>query len=319
MLKLDYHWVWDCWLLHDGTRWHCWYLKAPKSIGDPALRHWNVSHGHALSDDLIEWTDHETAFTPSHGPAWDDYTVWTGSVLRGEDGLWHYFYTGTTRAEDGMIQRIGHATSDDLRNWQRVGDGQCLDLTGPNAESYEVDHTGRWHDRACRDPWVMKDPDGEGWLMFFTARAAGVEEVNAAGCIGFATSLDLMTWHLQPPVYTGGWGQLEVPQVFEHEGHWYCLFCMDPAHQSTQNIATNGPIGRGNHYLIAPSPHGPWHLPDGPALDTQHDRYAARIADHDGLKIIGFKDGEEQGRFGGYLMNPQSLHQLPSGKLKLIP
>ena len=37
MLALDDHWVWDSWYLHDGHRWHCWYLKAPKSLGDPSF------------------------------------------------------------------------------------------------------------------------------------------------------------------------------------------------------------------------------------------------------------------------------------------
>ena len=69
----------------------CWYLKAPKSIGDPDLRHWNVTQGHAVSDDLVTWSDHSTALTPAAAPAWDDKTTWTGSTLRGEDGRWHYF------------------------------------------------------------------------------------------------------------------------------------------------------------------------------------------------------------------------------------
>ena len=48
-------------------------------------------------------------------------------MVQGDDGLWHLFYTGTSRAEDGLKQRIGHATSTDLHNWARVGDGLALD------------------------------------------------------------------------------------------------------------------------------------------------------------------------------------------------
>ena len=315
MLALDDHWVWDSWYLHDGSRWHCWYLKAPKSLGDPDLRHWNVSQGHAISDDLINWRDHSTALAPSEN-GWDDYTTWTGSTLAGEDGKWHYFYTGTTRAEDGMIQRIGHAVGDDLENWERVGTGLCLDLKGPNSELYEVDYKGRWHDRAMRDPWVMKDPEGNGWLMFFTARVPDRSDVNDAGCIGFATSPDLMEWTLQAPAFVGGWGQLEVPQVFEVDGTWYCLFCMSPDHQAQWNIDKNGPIGWGNHYLMADSAHGPWRLPDGDGLDTKLERYAARIVDHDGLKILGFKDGGKD-NFGGYIMDPQTVYRRADGTLSL--
>lgn len=317
MLSLKDHYVWDSWYLKVGDLWHCWYLKAPKSIGDPGLRHVNVKQGHAVSRDLITWTDHSTSLEPSEGPAWDDYTTWTGSVLEGEDGLYHYFYTGTTRAEDGMVQRIGHATGTDLLTWERVGDGFCLDLEGPNAALYETDWQGRWHDRAMRDPWVMKDPDGPGWLMYFTGRAAGIEEPNAAGCIGFATSPDLYDWTLQPPVFIGGWGQMEVPQVFEVDGTWYCLFCMNGDHQSAADRARNGPSGRGNHYLIGESPRGPWRIPDGPPLDVKDERYAARIVDEGGLRIMGFKDGEVRGHFGGYIMDPAPVYRRPDGTLTL--
>ena len=106
-------------------------------------------------------------------------------MVRGDDGLWHLFYTGSRKSEEGLYQRIGHATSRDLHNRKRVGDGLCLDIVGPDAAHYEADHLrGFWHDRAMRDPWVMRDTGGEGW---FTARATGVTEPDAGGAIGFAT------------------------------------------------------------------------------------------------------------------------------------
>ena len=316
MLALDDHWVWDSWYLHDGHRWHCWYLKAPKSLGDPELRHWNVSHGHATSDDLVHWDHRGTALAPSRAPSWDDKTVWTGSTLRDNEGRWHYFYTGTSQAENGKIQRIGHAIGDDLETWERVGDGLCLDLVGPVSDAYETAWEGRWHDRAMRDPWVMKDPGGDGWLMYFTARVPDRDDVNDAGCIGLATSADLMTWTLEPPVFVGGWGQLEVPQVFEVGGTWYCLFCSSPDHQARWNIEANGIIGQGNYYLMADGPRGPWRLPDEAALDTRENRYAARIVERDGLWILGFKDGAGSD-FGGFIMDPAPVHRRSDGSLFL--
>ena len=87
------------------------------------------------------------------GPAWDDYTTWTGSTVRDDKGGWHLFYTGSCRAEDGLCQRIGHAVSSDGHHWRRVGNGLCLDLIGPAARHYEHDRADSlWHDRAMRDP-----------------------------------------------------------------------------------------------------------------------------------------------------------------------
>jgi len=163
VLAIKDKYIWDSWYAHDGSRWHGYFLQADRSIGDPDLRHFNVSQGHSVSDDLVHWEQLGTCLSPSAGPAFDDLTTWTGSVVQGADGLWHLFYTGGSRAEDGLYQRIGHATSSDMHSWERVGSGLCLDMTGPAADTYERDHAiGHWHDRAMRDPWVMKDPDVSG-------------------------------------------------------------------------------------------------------------------------------------------------------------
>ena len=322
VIALENQWIWDSWYAHDGDKWHGFFLKADKSLGDPHLRHFNVSYGHATSTDLVNWTHLGTCFEPSEQIAWDDYTTWTGSVVE-HDGEWHLFYTGANRAEDGIYQRIGHATSNDLHNWERVGDGFLLDLKGANAHHYEADfQDGFWHDRAMRDPWVMEDPDGDGWLMYFTARASGVEEPNAGGCIGFATSDDLNNWTLQPPVFTGGYGQMEVPQVFEVNGTWYCLFCTAAEHFSREQ-AENTPGGpvTGNHYLIGASPRGPWRIAPG-FLDgaLPPNRYAARILQHnDGLVILGFADRPDGGDFVGHVMDPEPVHVDENGLLTIPP
>jgi beta-fructofuranosidase len=323
VIALDKQWIWDSWYAHDGDRWHAFFLKADKSLINPELRHFNVSQGHAVSDDLVNWEHLGTCLKPSEIDAWDDFTTWTGSVVRGDDGLWHLFYTGTTKREEGLYQRIGHATSDDLHSWARVGDGLCLDLTGTHAEHYEADHMhGFWHDRAMRDPWVMRDPDGDGWLMFFTARVTGVTEPNAGGAIGLATSKDLSRWELQPPVFAGGYGQLEVPQVFETGGRWYCLFCTAAGHFSKEqaNAIPGGPV-TGTHYLIGEGPRGPWRIAPGPFLDGELPcrRYAARILDTgNGLVIMGFADHAPDGSFGGFVMDPEPVVVGDDGSLRVM-
>lgn len=318
MIRLDDKWIWDSWYVQDGARWHGYFLQAPKAIEDPELRHWNVSQGHVVSDDLVNWEPLGTCFQPAGRGAWDDYTTWTGSVVRGDDGTWHLFYTGACHEEDGLIQRIGHATSDDLHSWRRVGNGLCLDLS--DSGDYEQFRPGFWHDRAMRDPWVMRDPEGDGWLMYFTARAPGIAEPNAGGAIGFATSADLRDWTLQPPVFVGGYGQLEVPQVFAYGGRWYCLFCTAAHHFSAEQAEAipGGPV-TGSHYLIGEGPRGPWRVAPGRFLDGTLPcrRYAARVVETaEGLRLLGFVDRPD-GDFVGQITDPDPLAVDDDGLLHL--
>ena len=130
MLSLQDKWIWDFWLVSaqdsDDGLWHIYFLQADNTLPHPDDRHRNVSQGHATSTDLINWTHKGTCFAPSKTKAWDDWTTWTGSVVKDDAGLWHLFYTGTMHDLDGMHQRIGHATSKDMHSWVRVGDGMCL-------------------------------------------------------------------------------------------------------------------------------------------------------------------------------------------------
>jgi len=72
VIALDDKFIWDSWFVQDGDLWHGYFLQADRSIGDPELRHWNVSYGHATSTDLVNWTHLGTTFAPAEGEAWDN-------------------------------------------------------------------------------------------------------------------------------------------------------------------------------------------------------------------------------------------------------
>ena len=155
-LALPDHWVWDFWFARDGDAWHIFYLKAPKSLGDPELRHRNATIGHGVSEDLVNWEIVSDPFGLGHPGAWDDLANWTGSIVPVGGGWW-MFYSGVSSADDGRIQRIGAAVSNDLMTWSKLSENP---VCSADLRWYEEYDNVSWSEEAWRDPWVFPDPGG---------------------------------------------------------------------------------------------------------------------------------------------------------------
>ncbi len=54
-LRLEDDWLWDFWTARDGDVFHLFFLRAPRSLRDPELRHHRAVIGHAVSSDLRRW------------------------------------------------------------------------------------------------------------------------------------------------------------------------------------------------------------------------------------------------------------------------
>lgn len=308
------HLMWDFWLAprRDGKPWHLFYLRAPASIGDPEDRHWQAEVGHADSGDLHGWRDLDIALTPATGPAWDDKAIWTGSIIDHND-TYYWFYTALTHADHA--QRIGLATSADLLNWTRHPANPLLEA---DPRWYETASTSADGHVAFRDPWVIPDPGGDGWLMYITARS-NEGPMDGRGVIGLARSRDLITWTLDAPVTTpGDFAELEVPQYLHIAERHYLLFCTGkPSDQRLRQSGTSHWIG--THYLTAPSPEGPWKLaPDPPmAGDEEGNWYAGRVVeDADRLLFLAWRRLRD-GRFAGGLSNPVEIGISEDGLLSV--
>jgi beta-fructofuranosidase len=301
----DGHWVWDFWVADDGELFHLFYLHAPMSLGDPDLRHRNARIGHATSHDLSRWEDHGTVLVPG-GPAdLDGSATWTGSVVRGGDGTWRMFYTGSvflSASEITNIETVGVARSDDLFTWRK---DPALRLQA-DPRWYEVLTDQTWHEEAWRDPWVFRDPAGDGWHMLVTARSREGRSSRDRGVIGHATSPDLVQWTVQPPLTASnaGFAHLEVPQTVSLGGRWWLLFSCDAAH-----LAGDREGGTGGVWIApAASATGGYDLGRADLLVDERF-YAGRVVHgRDGRpRLLAFENTGGDHGFGGRLGDPIDL------------
>jgi beta-fructofuranosidase len=299
MLRLPDHWVWDSWLAQDAGTFHLFFLRASRALVRPERRHIRAAVGHAVSADLRSWRLMPDALVHTERPAFDQHAVWTGSVIRGDDGRWYQFFTGVTRVDAAPIQRIGLAISDDLIAWRRASSRPI------------VRAVPRWYDciggefgvsEAWRDPYVFADPGGDGWHMLITARAPGGHSPWRA-VIGHARSADLLHWQVEPPLTEPGvFHDMEVAQVQFIDGQAVLVFSCPPAGVAPERRRP-GP-GGATWTIATDSLERGWAVDDAVAF-AHPSLYSGRLVrDVDGeWSLIGFRN-IERGRFYGEILDP---------------
>jgi beta-fructofuranosidase len=315
--SLPDHWVWDFWIADDGGTYHMFFLHAAKALGNPDLRHRNARIGHATSSDLKNWTYHGKAFHTGEAGAFDETATWTGSVLRGSDGLWRMYYTGSrflAPDSNANIETVGMLTSPDLFTWTK----QPGPITAADPRWYETLNSSSWPEEAWRDPWVFPDADGKTWHMLITARANS-GDVMQRGVVGHATSMDMHHWQVQPPLSAPvyNFAHLEVLQAVTIGGQTYVIFSCDTPRLSGQLAGQMGGIW----WMRAEGPTGPFNI-EGAKLLAAQDLYAGRLVqDRAGQwNLMAFDNRIVDGDFTGSIVDPVPLViDALSGDLSLLP
>ena len=313
MLRLDDSWLWDFWLADDGDHYHLFFLFAPRALEEERLRHGRAAIGHAVSPDLRTWVRLGDVVAASPAPAFDDLATWTGSVIRGDDEVWRLFYTGVTIVDGKYLQTVGAATSTDLEVWRK---DPASPLVTADDRWYERLGAGEWHEEAWRDPWVLRDPGGDGWHMLITARAnTGPDDDR--GVIGHSHSPDLQRWEVRPPLSKpgSGFGHIECPQVATVEDQLVLVFsCLDPQFSAARRGtgATGGIL-----YVPIDSPTGPFDIAAARPL-TSDAYYCGRLVnDRSGQPVLlAFHYYDQTRQFRGELADPMPVGW-ENGELKV--
>ena len=311
-LRLPDKWVWDFWLARDGGEHHIFYLQAPGRSSAPTLRHHNASIGHAVSRDLRHWRVLPDALHPGPEGSWDDLATWTGSVID-HDGRWHMLYTGISRRERGLVQRIGLAVSDDLVHWEKHPANPVLEA---DARWYDLLDRARWRDQSWRDPWLFRRSRRRLVPRLITARSRH-GRLTARASSRTPAPPTSSTWEVLPPLTPPGdfaqvearsWsasnGRYEHPGLVPGRGPFAASGSKARRHRPDRHVRL---LGRRALRPLLPAAR-PDRAPDGP-LGTL---YAGKLVE-DGAGSWGFMafrgDGDRD--FVGELTDPLPLlHRL---------
>jgi beta-fructofuranosidase len=316
-LRLPDHWVWDAWFAVDGDTVHAFFLHAPRSLGNPDLRHGHARVGHAVSRDLRSWEYLGLALPEPRPGDIDERSTWTGSVIR-DRGQWLMGFTGISLdpADNGRwVQRISLATSPDLHAWTRTDV-----VVRADPRWYET-VSGEGREEHWRDPWLFVDDD-DVLHMLVTAKARR-GRLDHRGVIGHAWSHDRRTFEVGPPLSAPGEvRQLEVPQLVRlGEGRWNVLASLRSTDHADHRRARPGFVPEtGTLALEGTSALGPFTVTPGPCLlgDPADRWYAARLVEFRGQRwLLAWLDQDADGRFVGELGDPIPVEQGPDGRLRV--
>lgn len=188
----------------DG-RYHLFYQYNPNGAFHGMI-HW----GHAVSPDLVHWTDRPIALAPTPGGP-DKDGCFSGCAVN-DDGVPTLVYTGVSPE----VQCV--ATSDDgLETWQKLPENPIIAGPPPG-----LDVTG------FRDPFVWRE--GDTWYALL---GSGIKDVG--GTVFLYRSPDLRGWEYLHPICVGNPDETgtmwECPNFFPLGDRHVLLISPIPLHQ----------------------------------------------------------------------------------------
>lgn len=242
-------WSWDYWFAQRGDETYAFYLQAATCI--QTTRHGNQHVGHAVSRDLVHWTDLGPALVPEND-TWNDRSIATGSTVA-FDGKWWMVFTGSGNEVSGL----GLAESEDLVHWRKVGDGPVV----PLGKTFEAPWKGeaiRWV--ALADPYVYPEPV-DGWF-YMVINAWNIDApMHSRGCLVTMRSRDLKTWAPHQVLAWPGWfTRMETPQLWRHGNLWYLYFGGVREKEMPEEFVRQTPplATMGNYYFVSEDLEGPY-------------------------------------------------------------
>ncbi|MBD1874691.1 beta-fructosidase [Nodosilinea sp. FACHB-131] len=228
--------VWDFWYHFDpGTKlFHIFYLNADRALVASEQHHYASCVGHATTTNFvaIDWGN-ESNFDVLKPPIehWANTCIWSGDIIKFQNGYLMFFTSRDCRQDDGMTQSIGVAyTSDLFLNQWHFFDTQLKPKFFYQTRGVAEDLTIH----AWRDPFLFRDRASRQIFMLASAKALngpmgrrGVVALLQVADDNFAQAVrgDSEWQYLPPLLEPGGYSEMEVPQLYRHvEGGYELVF-----------------------------------------------------------------------------------------------
>lgn len=191
---------------YDGENLNVYYIHDARGWNEGYFHPWNLFR----TKNFYEWEDMGRVIAGNYNDkANQDYGIGTGTVLAGNDGRYHAFYTGWNgypQADVEFAEKVQHAVSDDLIHWTKI----------PEDGFY-----GGVDD--FRDPHVVWVPeDNCYWMIVSTWRGFG----DYTAVLKWYKSTDLSHWDYAGIFYDDAVNGdfMECPTLINYNGYWYLSY-----------------------------------------------------------------------------------------------
>lgn len=311
---------WDPWFIKNNDEYHCFYLQTKKTR-KPEQRHLQrIEIGHAVSKNLANWKQLETALKPGRKSEWDSYALWTGSTLK-KGSKYYLFYTGRHHTgKNCWEQKIGFATSKDLITWKKHSKNPVLKADEKwyetNFNKNKIGKIGAW-----RDPFVFFDKKNKKYYMTLSARSkSNKKEYNA--CIALAESKNLKKWKACKPLLAPFlYDEMETSQLIFFKNHYFLFFSISERKLSAPNWAKIHGELCGLHCYYSKNLEGPYKPvnKNGSVFNNCEEMFNIRIIEqtNDCFNAVGWINYLPTGKFIGQLSKPFKI-KISTNKIERI-
>ena len=182
--------------------------------------HANMHWGHAISDDLVRWTELPVAIAPTPG-SHDEGGIFSGCMVD-DGGIPSAFYTGVSDDYSVQVQCLARGNAD-LTQWTKHAGNPVIQQVPP----------AMGQTRDFRDPYVWRGDDG--WYMTLASHIVGV-----GGAVLLYRSQNLTDWQYAHPLYVGelcrSGRNFECPNFFPLGDKWVLILSVQLAHAPSQTL-----------------------------------------------------------------------------------